>query len=65
MAQTATYWLPVVAYHTFVQLIAGGPLATLFAGGGPPVVHHWPSVANPTFRLGAVQQLNNAFLDNF
>ena len=35
--------MPVVAHHTDVQLIAGGPLATLFAGG--------PSVANPTIRL--------------
>ena len=24
-----------------VQLIAGSGLATLFAGGGPPVVHQW------------------------
>ena len=38
-------------HHTDVQLIAGGPLATLFAGGGPPVVHQWPSVANPTLQL--------------
>ena len=43
--------LPVVAHHTDVQLIAGSPLATLFAGGGPPVVHQWPSVANPTLRV--------------
>ena len=30
--RTECHWLPVVAYHTDVQLIAGGPLATLFAG---------------------------------
>ena len=34
-----------------VQLIASGSLATLFAGGGPPVVHQWPSVANHTLLL--------------
>ena len=33
--------LPVVAHHTYVQLIASGPLATLFAGGGQSVVHQW------------------------
>ena len=33
--------LPVVAHHTYVQLIASDPLATLFAGGGRPVVHQW------------------------
>ena len=33
--------LPVVAHHTDVQLIAGGPLATLFAGGEPPLVYQW------------------------
>ena len=48
---TECHRLPVVAHHTDVQLIAGGPLATLFASGGPPVVHEWPSVANPTLRL--------------
>ena len=31
----------MVAHHTYVQLIAGGPLATLYAGGGPPVAHQW------------------------
>ena len=30
-----------MAHHTHVQLIASGPPATLFAGGGPPVVHQW------------------------
>ena len=48
---TECHRLPVVAHHTYVQLIAGGPLATLFEGGGPPVVHQWPSAANPTLRL--------------
>ena len=38
-------------HHTDVQLIAGGPLATLFAGGGAPVTHQWPSVANPNLQL--------------
>ena len=44
--------LPVVAHvHTDVKLMAGGPLATLFARGRPPVVHQWPSVANLTLLL--------------
>ena len=38
---TKCHQLPVVAHHTDVQLIAGGPLATLFAGGVSPVVHQW------------------------
>ena len=52
--RTECHWLPVVAHHTDVQLIAGGPLATLFAGDGPPVVHQWPPVANLTYRLSPV-----------
>ena len=41
MPTTECHRLPVVAHHTDVQLIAGGPLATLFVGGGPPVGHQW------------------------
>ena len=45
LSQRASYYahhrMPPVAHHTDVQLIAGGPLATLFAGGGPPVGHQW------------------------
>ena len=38
---TECHQFPVVAHHTDVQLIAGGPLASLFAGSGPPVGHQW------------------------
>ena len=31
--------IPAVAHHGDVRLISGGPLATLFSGGGLPVVH--------------------------
>ena len=41
----------ILAHHTDVQLIVGGPLATFFEGGGPWVVHQWPSVTNPDLRL--------------
>ena len=51
MAHHKCHQLPVVSHHTDVQLIVGDPLATLFAGGGPPVVHQWQSVANSTLRL--------------
>ena len=33
--------MPAVAHHGDVRLISGGPLATLFPGGGSPVVHQW------------------------
>ena len=49
-----------VAHHTDIRLIANGPLATLFAGGGPPVVHQWkmqPSIC----RLRVVSDLSVAF----
>ena len=33
---------PLVAHHTDVRLIAGGPLATLFDSiGSSVVIHHW------------------------
>ena len=38
---TECHQLRMVAHHTDVQLIAAGPLATLFAGGGPQVGHQW------------------------
>ena len=37
----AGYQIPLVAHHTDGLLIASGPLATLFAGGGPRVGHQW------------------------
>ena len=51
VAFTQTAINVMVAHHTDVQLIAGGPPATLFACGGPPVVHQWLSAANLTLWL--------------
>ena len=48
---TKCHRLPVVAHHTNVQLIAGGPLATLFACGGLPVVHQWPCISGKSHPL--------------
>ena len=33
--------LPLVAHHTDVGLLAGGPLAKLFDNSGSSVVHQW------------------------